>query len=79
MERILLTAIVDDQRMITIPAPAGSRVGDVVEVEITFLRTRKKVLTQEEWVETVRLVSGIFKDDPMEIPDDPPPTPIDFD
>jgi len=79
VKSIRVTAVVDEQLNIPVPALAEMHAGDTVVLEVKYLPPAKEQMSQEAWIELLEKVHGMFKDDPLEIPDDPPPLPEDFD
>lgn len=79
MRTIRITAVLDDSGEVRISVPADFRAGETVDVEVS-LRDQPNVdrATRKSRPQLLDTVSGIFEDAPLELPDDPPPGPIDF-
>jgi hypothetical protein len=79
VKTVRLTTKLDASREVRIPVPVELHTGDTVEIEATFLDPpTPQVSNGKSWKELVDSVAGIFEDCPLELPDDPPPTPVDF-
>ena len=76
MRSIRVTTVLDDSGEVRIPVPAELHSGERVELEVFFHDRPER--TEATRAESLRSVAGIFEDFPVELPDDPPPEPIDF-